>query len=130
MAHPNEDLVRQAFAAYTRGDIQALVTEYLSPEVVWHVPGRGPLAGDHAGLDAVGTHFARVAELSGATHRVELHDVIGNDDHVVALHAARGERGDQKLDVNAMHVCHVRDGKITEVWTVQHDLYTWDDFWS
>ena len=114
MAHPNEDLVRRVFDAYSRGDIQALLTD-VSPGVVWHVPGRGPLAGDHAGLEAVRAHFARVAGLSGSTHRVELHDVIGNDDHVVALHAARAERGGKRLDLNALHLFHVRDGMITEV---------------
>lgn len=130
MAHPNEDLIRRGFEAYGRGDIQALQTEFFSPDIVWHMPGRGPLAGDHAGAEAVGAHFARLAELSGGTHRVELHDVIGNDDHVVALHAARAERPGKQLDVNAMQVFHVRDGKITEAWTVQNDLYGYDEFWS
>ncbi|HEY1918127.1 MAG TPA: nuclear transport factor 2 family protein [Streptosporangiaceae bacterium] len=130
MAHPNEDLVRRGFDAYSRGDVQALLTEFLSPDVVWHIPGRGPLAGDHAGLEAVAAHFGRVAELSGSTHRVELHDVVGNDNHVVALHAARAERGGKRLDLNALHLFHVRDGMITEAWTVHHDLYAWDDFWA
>lgn len=130
MAHPNEDLVRAGFAAYARGDLQALVTDFFSPDIVWHVPGRGPLAGDHAGHDAVGAHFALVRELSGATHRVELHDVLANDDHAVALHAARAERPGKQFDVSAMQVFHIRDGKITEAWTVHHDLYAFDEFWS
>jgi hypothetical protein len=130
MAHPNEGLVRRGFDAYSRGDVQALLTEFLSPDVVWHAPGRGPLAGDHAGLEAVGAYFAKVAELSGSTHRVEVHDVFGNDENVVALHAARAERGDKRLDLDALHLFHVRDGKITEVWTMHHDLYAWDDFWA
>jgi len=29
-----------------------------------------------------------------------------------------------------MQVFHVRDGKVTEAWTMQHDLYGYDDFWS
>lgn len=130
MAHPNEDLVRAGFAAYSRGDVQALLTEFFSPDIVWHVPGRGPLAGDHAGADTVAAHFARVAELSGGTHRVEVHDVIGNDEHVVALHVARAERSGKQLELNAMQVFHVSNGKITEAWTVQHDLYGWDEFWA
>ena len=130
MAHPNEDLVRRGFDAYSRGDFQALLTEFLSPDVVWHVPGRGPLAGDHAGLEAVGAHFGRVAELSGSTHRVEVHDVVGNDSHVVVLHAARAERNGKRLDLNALHLFHVRDGKVIEAWTVHHDLYAWDGFWA
>src|SRR5579859_5367075 len=104
MTHPNEDLIRRGFEAYGRGDIQALMTEFFSPDIIWHMPGRGPLAGDHAGAEAVRTHFARLGELSGGAHRIELHDVIGNDYHVVALHAARAERAGKQLEVNAMQV--------------------------
>lgn len=130
MTHPNEDLVRRSFEAFARRDNQVLLTEFFSPDVVWHVPGRGPLAGDHVGPDAVGAHLARVAELSGTTHRLEVHDVIANDDRVVALYAVRADYGGKKLDLNVLHLFHVRDGKITEVWDVHHDLYAWDDFWS
>ncbi len=130
MAHPNEDLVRRGFEAYARGDLTAQLADLMSPDVVWHIPGRGPLAGNHAGLDAVAAHFARTARLSGGTHRVEIQDMLANDDHVVVLHSARAERGDKKLDLNVVHLFRVRDGKVTEAWTVQHDLYAWDDFWS
>lgn len=130
MAHPNEDLVRQGFEAYARGELPGQLAGLMSPDVVWHVPGRGSLAGDHAGLEAVAAHLARTARLSGGTHRIDVHDVLANDDHVVVLHGARAERGGKKLDVNALHLFHVRDGKITEVWTVHYDLYALDDFLS
>jgi ketosteroid isomerase-like protein len=78
----------------------------------------------------VAAYLAQVNGLSGGTHRVEVHVVLANDDHVVVLHAARGERSGKQLDLNALHLFHVRDGKVTEVWTVHHDLYAWDDFWS
>jgi len=42
MTHPNEDLIRRGFEAYGRGDIQALMTEFFSPDIIWHMPGRGP----------------------------------------------------------------------------------------
>ena len=86
MAHPNEDMVREAFAAFGRGDIDALQRQYFDPGVRWHFPGRGPLAGDHEGVAQVAGMLARPAELSGGTHGIELHDVIGNDDHVVVCH--------------------------------------------
>jgi len=130
MTHPNEDLVRRGFEAYARGELQGSLADFLSPDVVWHAPGRGPLAGDHAGLEAVAAYVARVVGLSGRTHRMEVHDVLANDDHVVVLHSARAERGGKQMDLNALHLFHLRDGKVTEVWTVHHDLYAWDDFWS
>jgi ketosteroid isomerase-like protein len=130
MAHPNEDLVREAFAAYGRGDIDALQREYLAPDIQWHFPGKGPVAGDHSGAAQVAQMFGRLAELSGGTHRVELHDVIGNDDHVVALHKTRAERAGKQLEVDVVLVLHVSGGKVTAAWTHHGDLYAFDEFWS
>lgn len=130
MAHPHEDLIRAGYAAFGRGDIHAFLTDFSSPDIVWHFPGRSRLAGDHAGAETVGALFRTLGELSSGTHRVELHDVIANDDHTVALHVARAERGDKKMEVNALTIFHIQDGKVTEAWTVHYDLHAVDDFWS
>jgi ketosteroid isomerase-like protein len=74
--------------------------------------------------------LGRSAEDSDGTLRVELHDVIGNDEHVVAVITVRAERAGKKLEDNSIQVFHVRDGKATEVWTHPADLYAEDEFWS
>jgi len=130
MTHPNEDLVRAGFAAYGRGDLDALARDFFSPEIVWHFPGRSFLGGHHAGVAKVADFFRQLGEQSGGTHRTELHDVIANDDHVVALHTTRAERGGKQLEVEAVQVFHVKDGKVTEAWTHHTDLYAFDDFWA
>ncbi len=130
MPHPNEDLVKEAFAAFGRGDIEVLRRQYFAEDIRWHFPGRSALAGDHEGVDRVVQMLGRPAELSGGTHRIELHDVIGNDDHVVALHTTRAERAGRQLEVQVVHVFHVRDGKVTEAWTHHGDLYSVDQFWA
>jgi ketosteroid isomerase-like protein len=130
MAHPNEDVVRAGFAAYARGDIHALRDQYFAADIRWHYPGRSIHAGDYNGLDEVMEYAGRFAKLSGGTHRMELNDVIGNDNQVVALHTTRAERNGKKLEVNAIHVFHVQDGKVTEAWTHHADLYSVDEFWS
>jgi ketosteroid isomerase-like protein len=130
MTHPNEDLVREAFAAFGRGDIDALQRQYFAPDIRWHFPGRSVLAGDHEGVAQVAEKLGQPAKLSGGTHRMELHDVIGNDDHVVALATARAERPGRQLEARVVHVFHVRDGKVTEAWTHHDDLYALDEFWS
>jgi|HubBroStandDraft_1064217.scaffolds.fasta_scaffold07194_3 ketosteroid isomerase-like protein len=130
MTHPNEDLIRAGFAAYGRGDLTALQRDYFAPDITWHFPGRSDFAGDHVGVDAVAGLFVQLGTRSGGTHRIELHDVIANDDHVVALHTTRAERGEKKLEVNAIQVFHVQDGKVTEAWTHHGDLYGFDNFWD
>jgi uncharacterized protein len=130
MAHPHEDLVRKAFAALGRSDIDALRSHYFAADIRWHFPGRGPLAGDYEGVAQVVELRGRLSELSEGTHRIELHDVIGNDEHVVALQTTRAERAAKQLEVKIVHVFHVRDGKVTEVWSHHGDLHSSDEFWS
>jgi ketosteroid isomerase-like protein len=130
MAHPNEDFIRAGFAAFAAGDIDQLQGQFFAPDIRWHYPGRGPVAGHHQGSAQVATMFRRLAELSGGTHRLELHDVIGNDEHVVALHTTRAERPGRQLEVSVVHVFEVRDGQVTQAWTHHADLYAFDEFWA
>jgi ketosteroid isomerase-like protein len=130
MAHPNEQRFRDGYAAFQRGDLDALRSDYLSPDVVWHVGGRSQLSGDHKGIDEVLANFARTFELTGGTFTVELHDVVANDEHGVALGISRGEREGRRLDSRYAHVAHFRDGKITESWIHPDDQYAVDEFWS
>ena len=46
MAHPNETLVREAFEAFGRGDMDTMQKQYSTEDIRFHVLGRGPLAGD------------------------------------------------------------------------------------
>jgi ketosteroid isomerase-like protein len=57
MAHPNEELVRRAFDAFTKGDVDT-IRELTDQDAVWHTPGRGPLAGDYRGIDEILGFFA------------------------------------------------------------------------
>lgn len=130
MTHPNEALIRDAIAAFSRGDLDALRTQYFAEDIRWHTPGQSALGGDHEGVDRVIELFGKLAELSGGTHRIELHDVLANDDHAVALHAVRGERAGKQLETDAIEVFHIREGKISEAWSMRSDLYAVDEFWS
>jgi ketosteroid isomerase-like protein len=129
MAHPNEDLVRRGFAAFGTGDI-ATLRELFADDLVWHVGGRSPLTGDYKGKDAVLGFFAKLAERAGGTFRLDLHDVLANDEHVVGLIKGTAEREGKALNDNGVQVFHVRGGKVTESWFHPGDQYAADEFWS
>lgn len=129
MTHPNETLLRNGYEAFEKGDLDTL-RGLFTDDIVWHSPGKGPLAGDYRGIDQVFGLFAKVVELSGGTYRNDLHDVLANDEHAVALVTARGERAGKTLDSLQSHVFHLTDGKVTEVWLEAGDLYANDEFWS
>ena len=129
MAHPNETLLRNGYEAFEKGDLDTL-RGIFADDIVWHSPGNGPLAGDYRGIDHVFGLFAKVAELSGGTLRNDVHDVLANDEHAVALVTVRGEREGKTLEDLQSHVFHVSDGRVTEVWLEAFDLYANDEFWS
>jgi uncharacterized protein len=94
------------------------------------MPGRSPLSGEHRGVDDILDFFARTMELTGGTFRVELHDVVANDEHAVALYVARGEREGKTQETRACSVSHVCDSKFLETWQHSEDQYAADEFLS
>jgi hypothetical protein len=129
MAHSNEDLLRRGYEAFSKGDMQTL-DELFADDIVWHVGGRNQLSGDYRGKEDVFNLFGRWAELSGGTLSVELHDVLANDEHAVALQRGTGSREGRTIDDNGVGVYHVRDGKVTEAWFHAGDEYASDEFWG
>jgi ketosteroid isomerase-like protein len=130
MAHPNEGLVREGYAAFKSGDLDTVQRQW-TEDIRWHTPGRGPLSGDYEGAQQVLQFFAQLFELSGGTFRFDLHDVLANDEHAVALLTIYAERpGKPPLKDNMTQIFHFRDGRLSEVWGLQTDLRAVEEFWS
>ena len=64
MAHPNEDLIRQGYEAFGKGDMDT-IRKLFADDIVWHAPGRNPMSGDYRGVDDVLAFFGKTIELSG-----------------------------------------------------------------
>ena len=116
----NADLVRRGYAAFSTGDI-ATLSELFADDAVRHVPGTGSLSGAKYGRDAILAFFGELMARSGGTIEFTLHDVIGEDEHTVALHHEFAESGSYRVDQNAANIFHVRDGRISEVWELHDD---------
>jgi uncharacterized protein len=114
---------------YAGGDPEPL-REMLADDVVWHVPGRSPIAGDHEGIEAVMAYFERRRALARATFRVHVRDVLASDDVVIQLAGGTAELGGESVEWETVGVFRVRDGKIAEGRLVPFDLYLFDRVWS
>ena len=127
--HPNVELAHRGYGAFGAGDM-ATLTELIAEDAVWHVGGRNELTGDYKGREAIFGLFGRLAQDTEGTLKIELHDVLANDDHIVALTSvtAGGSRG--SFATNTCDTSHVRNGQITEFWTFTDDPYAWDEYWS
>ena len=130
MAHPNEELLRKgydAFASYDLDTIRALFAD----DIVWHVVGgRNQLSGTIKGKDEVFGWFAKLLTLSEGTFKINVHDVIANDDHAVVLSNDTAQRGDKRLDVQAVAIYHIEDGQVKEAWFFNSDVYADDEFFA
>src|SRR5260370_31225625 len=126
--HPNVELTRRGYEAFAKGDLAALA-ELIADDATWHVSGAGPLSGDYHGRGEVFGFFGRLAEETGGTFRLDVHDVLANDEHAVALCTRSASRGNHSLGVPVANVSHMRDGKITEFWGTTADPPPSIDFW-
>jgi hypothetical protein len=129
MAHPNEELARSEMDATLRGDFEGMIDHY-SDDVVFHYPGRNALTGTYRGKDGLREWIRKVGELLGEEGSITrtLHDVVAGDDHAISLVSVDAMRADgRSARWNAALVMHVRDGKISEVWTHIDDPYAVDE---
>ena len=130
-AETNAARVREGFEAYASRDM-AMLADLFTDDVIWHNHGRNPLTGDFAGKNAVSGMMARTLEMTGGTGSYDVHDVVANDVHAVALLRARTSRPPlgRTLDVREVHVYHMQEGKISEAWVFSEDQRVNDEFWS
>ena len=127
--HPNVEQARRGYEAFATGDM-ATLTGVIADDVVWHVTGAGPLSGDYHGRDQVFGFFGRLAEETGGTFRLDVHDILANDEHTAVLATLSASRGGKSLEVPVVNVSHNRDGKITEFWASTTDPQATLDFWT
>jgi uncharacterized protein len=128
MAHPNEDLLRQGYEAYSSGDLDT-VQGLLHDDIVWHAGGSNQLTGDYHGHEQIFEHFGKLMELSGGTFRVEAHDFLANDTRGVVLVTLHSERDGHAIAIRAADIWQIADGKATERWTFAEDQQAFDEFY-
>jgi ketosteroid isomerase-like protein len=126
MSHPNEDLVRKGYEAFSTGDMAGL-RQLLDPQVVWHSAGRNPLSGDYRGIEEVLGFFGRTMEHTQGSFRVSVEEVLVNDQGAVVVQRSSAQRNGKSLDDRAVQLFHISDGKVVEVWQYWGDPYAADE---
>jgi ketosteroid isomerase-like protein len=128
-AKENADLVRKGYEAFQRGDLDAF-DNILTEDCVWHVPGRGQLAGDKKGRQATVEYYTKLGMLSNGTVKVDLHGVVADEEHVVGLQRTSAQRAGKSFDTTETIVFHMRDGLVSEAWEHPFDLYGVDEVFA
>lgn len=127
--HPNVASVKAALVAYGRGD-RADMRKHLADDIVWHVGGDHPLAGDYRGADAVLDYYDKVRELTGGGLALEPVAVMADDAHAGIFMRVRGERAGAKLDTVMAEALRLdAQGRWIEYWAQADDQAAVDEFW-
>lgn len=121
--HPNVVAVRALFEAFDTMDV-ATIQASMAEDVKWHMIGGQTVVGLAA--------LAEMMSASEADFRIEteVHDIVGNDEHVIALVNATAIAGDQTLSYRTAEIAHVKNGKVTERWAFSDDTEAINRFFS
>ena len=123
------ELHRRQGRMYAGGPIEA-VLELLAEDIVWHVPGTSPIAGDHRGRQAVAGYFERRRGLARATMRMHPGPLLVDGDAVVQLVNGSAELGAEHVEWRTVGIYRIRTSRIAEVWLVPLELELFDRVWS
>lgn len=116
---------------YAGGPVDPVV-ELLAGDVVWHVPGQSPIAGDHRGVEEVITYFERRRKLANATMRMHPGEAIAAGDAVAQFVEGSATLGSQQVYWQTLGIYRVDTEHrwIREAWLVPLDGELFDRIWS
>lgn len=112
--HPNAAKYRAATEAMNAGKPEE-AADLMSDDIVWWQIGvKEPLRGKQALMDSM-------QQFEDSQIKVDLHDVIANDEHVVALVTATATKDGRTFEYRTAEIHHMKDGKVTERWAFSDD---------
>ena len=129
--HPNVGRVRDAYAAFAAGDLDAALKD-LADGAVFHFGGEGPNSGDHRGRAAIDQALIANFELTGGTQVLDIREIYADDEHAVVVLRETATRTDgAQLDIDEVHVLKIdADGKFTDLWDLPTDPDVHDRFFD
>jgi acyl-CoA thioesterase FadM/ketosteroid isomerase-like protein len=124
-----EEFLTRQREMYAGGDLAA-VEELLAEDVVWHVPGTSPIAGDYGGREAVTGYYRLRRELAGGAIVVAKGGEAHHEEALVQLADGRAPLGGRDVVWRTAGVYRVADGRIAEAWLVPLDQEHFDRVWA
>ncbi|HEX5722879.1 MAG TPA: nuclear transport factor 2 family protein [Acidimicrobiia bacterium] len=122
--HPNAALYRKVNQAVESGDFSSYADNIADDVEWWEIGSDQPIRGKGALME-------RMQGMMGqGSIDLDLHDVIANDEHMVALVNATVERNGRTLNYRTAEIYHVRDGKVTHRWAFSDDTAAINEFFK
>jgi len=113
MSEQNIALLRDAYSAFGRGDVPAVLGAF-ADDIEWHEAEGMPYGGLHRGPQAVAENvFGPVVEdIDEFSVTPEEFYTGGDEVLVIVRYAGKGRATGKELDLQAVHAWTVRDGKL------------------
>lgn len=119
-------LIQLARMVYTG---EAREKEIISQNILWHVPGHNPVAGEYRGRDYFEVMPARMAPLD--RWEFDVKSVMVNGDYVVTQIHVRGERKGKTIDTDGGHILRFdANDQIVEGWGFTEKQDALDEFFA
>jgi ketosteroid isomerase-like protein len=109
--HANAERLRSGYDAFENGDLQPLL-DLLSEDIEWVDSTVGPLTGAYHGKAEVSELFGKMMNLYKGNLRVEVVDIIANDDHGIVLTRESGTVDGDPVAWNSVHQFSFAGGRV------------------
>jgi ketosteroid isomerase-like protein len=129
MKHDHARILEQLYADFLKGDIEAFLAA-CSEKMTFQVPGKSRLAGKYDRATFKSGFAQKLSELSGNTHKLEVHDILASDVHAVALTSSSLMKDGTKIEYRSAHVWRFENGKPVAWYAYPRDLYQFDSCWG
>ena len=129
MGHPNEELLRMAYAAFLKGDLDGYLS-HCTDDITFTIPGKGLTSGVYSRSEFVRPLISKVIDLTNGTFVEVLSAVIANDESGVVLARHEFFRKGRQFSYDIAHVYRIKDGKLAQFSEYLADLYAFDEAWS
>ena len=121
--HPNAARYRAGAKAMDEGKFEEVMDGVADDVVWWMIGSDEPLRGKEALMQSMGG-------MSDYDVQVDLHDVVANDEHLIALVTATATKDGRTITYRTAEIHHVKDGKITERWAFSDDTDAINKFFA
>ena len=115
MGEQSEDLVRDVYEAFARGDVPAVLGA-MAADMEWHEAEGMPYGGVYHGGEAVAQNVFGPITQDVVDFAVTAEEFIASGDAVAAVvrYTGTGKATGRKLDLPVVHVWKVRNGKLEQ----------------
>jgi hypothetical protein len=128
-AAENATIVRRIFDAFARKEGLAL-RGLFADDAIWSVPGRGVMAGEYEGREAIFRFLASLPKETDGTYGSRLIDVLASDDRAAALYRASGSRHGRTLELDQVLLFRIEGGLVRRVLALPSDPDAFEEFWA